>query len=103
MLHPLLTKLPDGSLANSHYDKGKEPVIKQLEQQLTVIEMVGACKFNISKYIARDKGQDKSDTDKANKYLEYLVFLNKNIPTKYWFNETVKNAYDIIGIKLEYK
>jgi len=67
--HPLLDK------ASAHYDTRDKPTIYYIEEELTVNELIGACKFNIMKYIARDKGQNERDEEKARRYDAYLSML----------------------------
>jgi len=69
MKHPLLNE-------NSiHYDTNDKPTIYEIEKELTIEEMIGACKFNIMKYRMRDKGQDVEDNEKITDYIAYRVFL----------------------------
>jgi len=96
-LHPLLTKN-----ANKHYDTKGKPTIKQIEDTLTVCEMIGACKFNIAKYTAREKGQNEEDTKKASKYKNYLDFLSRCSPmdrvmiVSHWYKENkIKFSYKV--------
>ena len=69
--HPLVNN------SSKHYKRGKEHLIKELEERLTVVEMKGACLFNIYKYNKRTKDQDDSDSEKARHYTSYLYELNK--------------------------
>ena len=75
-LHPLLSKDKDGNLKNKHYDVGSKPAIKQLEEELTVCEMIGFAKGNKRKYQLREKGQNESDSAKIIAYDSYLTFLS---------------------------
>ena len=60
--HPLLNS------DSPHYDTGYRPLIMEIEEELTVSEMIGVCEFNIFKYEHRQKGQDESDIKKADTY-----------------------------------
>jgi hypothetical protein len=79
MKHPLLN--PN----SKHYDDDNgKPTIIDLEQKLTLEQMIGACLFNIYKYEARKdkKGQRTSDEQKIityRKYLEYLLGLERRM------------------------
>ena len=70
-LHPLINK------ESSHYDTNETTVIEELEQRLTVIELIGFCKANILKYTYRleTKGQKESDMKKIKTYTNYLKLL----------------------------
>ena len=94
-LHPLLTKDQ-----NHHYDEKGKSAIFNIEKELTVTEMIGACKFNIGKYIRRDKGQDIEDVKKANKYQDYLIEL-ESIP-KRLKDTTVRRAWKNLKREWEY-
>ncbi len=87
-LHPLLT---DGK--NKHYNvQGMERTSLQfLEDKMTVAEMIGACKFNILKYLLREKGSNIEDAAKSEKYNAYRAELEKSqvkdrgiIVSDYW-------------------
>ena len=72
MQHPLMN--PE----SKHYDSSnREPAVIEMEKQLTVCEMIGACKFNIHKYTYRKglKGQKESDLKKIDTYKAYLEYL----------------------------
>jgi len=95
-LHPLLT-----AGENKRYVGGNRNDIFFQERELLVTEMIGACKFNISKYSRRDKKQDESDNKKAEKYKNYLNVLNSLDLDKYQ-NSLVSFAFEDSGIKWNY-
>lgn len=70
-LHPLMDE------NSKHYDSKEEPTIKRMENEMTVIEMIGFCKGNIFKYTDRQdfKGQKKKDIHKISHYRAYLMVL----------------------------
>ena len=70
-IHPLINP------KSKHYMRKGTNLIEDLEKRLTVIEMKGACLFNIYKYNNRNKGQDEEDKIKAQDYTNYLYELNK--------------------------
>lgn len=94
-LHPLLNP------ASVHYETEEMPTIYYLEQQLTIREMIGACKFNIAKYDRRAKGQDEEDDRKATDYSNYLMFLedlltvptDSNLDLNYYHVRSVIDTY----------
>jgi hypothetical protein len=96
-LHPLIN--PN----STHYDIGPITAIEELEQQLTVTEMIGFCKANIFKYEYRKehKGQAEEDDVKINTYEKYLKVLF-NIDTKFT-NNTVAFVFCCLGIKWRYR
>jgi len=71
MMHPLINK------DSAHYDAGGKTAIEELEEMLTLREMIGFCKGNIKKYSYRAdyKGQKDSDLRKIKTYRNYLDFL----------------------------
>lgn len=73
-LHPLINPNSAG-----HYDNGKLTTIQKIEDRLSVTEMIGACKFNITKYIERRelKGSLEADIEKTETYQRYLGVLLK--------------------------
>jgi len=70
-----MTKHPLIADTNKQYVKRGQHLIKELELELTVEQMIGACLFNRAKYYSRDKGTDHADTIKAEAYERYLVVL----------------------------
>lgn len=72
-LHPLINP------RSSHYDNGSTTTIQKIEDRLSVNEMIGACKFNITKYIERRelKGSLEADIEKTETYQRYLAVLLK--------------------------
>jgi len=67
--HPLLD--PN----SKHYDTGVHPTIYDIEKELNVIEMLGACRFNIMKYESREKGSNEADERKVGYYKAYVKLL----------------------------
>ena len=98
MKHPLVN-------SNSHHYliNGKQ-AIQTIEEQLTVTEMIGACKFNISKYRQRleTKGQKESDLKKIETYQNYLSLLEEMLHTHDINHMIVIDAYRQCGINLTY-
>ena len=72
MKHPLINQQ-----VGKHYGDYKSNDIFEIEKELTVAEMIGACKFNILKYASRQdkKGQKESDLKKIKTYQDYLELL----------------------------
>ena len=98
MRHPLINKRA------THYDTKEKPTIYRREHELTVREMIGACKFNMGKYSDREKGQDELDAEKLADYMRYKDFLCDMIAKdKAVEHITVENAYAYLGIELSYK
>lgn len=107
--HPLIN--PE----SSHYDDEKKTAIEELEEQLNLVEMMGACRFNIFKYKYRQdkKGQKQADLKKIETYENYLKFLESI--EKQLFERAhnkclhdaalwkVKRAYEYLGIELIYE
>lgn len=98
--HPLIN--PE----SSHYESESKSAIEELEEQLSLSEMIGACKFNIFKYTYRQdkKGQKEADLKKIETYVNYLKFLEEleDSPDVHgWW--IVKNVYDYCGIQINYK
>lgn len=96
-LHPLINP------KSSHYDNGKKTAIEELEEELTVQEMIGYCKGNIKKYSYRleEKGQKESDLIKIQTYEAYLRVLKSIYAIHRSF--IVKSAFAIAGIKFRYR
>lgn len=96
-LHPLINP------KSSHYDNGKKTAIEELEEELTVQEMIGYCKGNIKKYSYRleEKGQKESDLIKIQTYEAYLRVLLL-IYSGYMALQ-VKMALTLAGIKFRYR
>ncbi len=95
-LHPLLT-----ARENKHYTSKNTNDIFIQEHELSVREMIGACKFNISKYTRREKKQNESDSKKARKYKDYLDVLNGLDLDKYQ-DSLVAFAFENSKIKFNY-
>jgi hypothetical protein len=95
-LHPLLSK----GLDEHYYNKDGRNYIYDYEKDLTVVEMIGACKFNIHKYNKRDKKQDEIDNHKSLKYQDYMTELMK-IP-KRLEKLTVRRAFSKLNIVWDY-
>ena len=71
MRHPLINP------RQKHYSQDGKSAIKELEQLLTVDQMIGFCKASIFKYEFRKdlKGQKDSDLVKIETYKNYLKVL----------------------------
>ncbi len=96
-LHPLIN--PN----SPHYDVGGKTAIEELEERLTVIEMIGFCKANIMKYEYRKahKGQSESDEVKINTYNNYiLALIGMDILSR---DATVEFAFKRNGLKWRYR
>lgn len=74
ILHPLINEKSAG-----HYDDGKIATIEEQEARMSVIEMIGACKYNIHKYSSRKekKGTPDDDLYKIKTFKNYLEVLIK--------------------------
>ena len=73
-LHPLLTEGKNKHYVDKHTGKAH---IYSFEEDYTVNEMLAWCRITIEKYSVREKGQDKEDFDKRNKYMDYKNELYK--------------------------
>lgn len=71
LLHPLINQ------KSKHYNTGAKTAIEILEEELTVLEMIGFCKGNIFKYEYRKehKGAKEDDEYKIYTYKQYLSVL----------------------------
>jgi hypothetical protein len=98
MIHPLINK------NSAHYDAGGKTAIEELEEMLTLREMIGFCKGNIKKYSYRadHKGQKSDDLKKIETYRNYLDFLYTLVGI-YEDDASVKEVHDREKIKMEYK
>ena len=98
MKHPLIN--PN----SKHYDAGGKTAIEELEEMLTIREMIGFCKGNIFKYEyrAEHKGQKESDFKKIQTYKDYLDLL-EGVYYLSQAGETVKGAFDRLELKFRYK
>ena len=67
--HPLINK------DSAHYRKDGRETILDIEDDLTICELIGACKFNIRKYRLREKGQNELDEIKIKTYADYMFVL----------------------------
>lgn len=72
--HPLINPKSAG-----HYDDGKITTIEEQEARMSVVEMIGACKYNIHKYSSRKekKGTLEDDLYKIKTFKNYLEVLIK--------------------------
>lgn len=97
-LHPLINK------DSVHYEAEGKPAIELLEEQLTVVEMIGFCRGNIFKYKYRadHKGQKESDMKKIETYENYLKLLETTWALTLGA-KSVKDALEELGIKLKYR
>jgi len=71
MTHPLIN--PE----SNHYKQDGRQSIQDIEEKISVDEMIGACTFNIMKYTMRldTKGQKKADLVKIKTYQDYKDLL----------------------------
>jgi len=97
MMHPLINK------TSTHYDAEEKTAIQEMEEFMTIQELISACRFNIYKYQYRKnyKGAKVDDEAKIQTYQDYFVFLN-SINYAY-HNSVAKNAYKALDIKMEYR
>ena len=96
-LHPLINP-------NSKHDDGEQKsAIEIIEEQLTVNEMIGACKFNIIKYGYRKeaKGQKISDIEKIHTYVMYQELL-ESLSARYQ-DVIVSDAFEYSGLEFRYR
>ena len=96
-MHPLTN--PDAK----HYDANEEPTIQRMERELTINELIGACKFNLFKYNDRQdhKGQKKKDIEKIIDYHAFLKFLEE-IEDMGLGDDIAENAYKYLGLNIKY-
>ena len=96
-LHPLIN--PN----SKHYDREDRSAIEIIEEQLTVNEMIGACKFNIFKYVYRKeaKGQKSSDMEKIHTYVMYQELL-ESLSARYQ-DVVVSDAFEYSGLEFRYR
>ena len=71
MRHPLI------NTSSTHYSQDGKSAIKELEQLLSVDQMIGFARGNLYKYTFRmnHKGQADSDIAKIKTYRDYLAVL----------------------------
>jgi len=71
MIHPLIN--PE----STHYKQAGRQSIQDIEEEISVDEMIGACTFNIMKYTLRldTKGQKEKDLKKIETYQNYKNLL----------------------------
>ena len=98
MIHPLLNK------DSKHYDTDDKPSIYYMEENLSLIEMIGFCSGNIFKYESRlgKKGNDDADRKKIQTYRDYRELLMKYLdirtqalPVRYIFDKFEDIEYKI--------
>jgi hypothetical protein len=96
-LHPLINP------KSKHYDTGGKTAIEELEEQLTVIEMMGFIKGNIFKYEYRKahKGQSVEDEEKIATYDNYMQIIDECSYSGY-AHTIVKDAYKALEINFTY-
>ena len=93
--HPLIDP------QSPHYGKGDNATIRELEEALTVLEMIGFCLGNILKYRARmgkkEGGGEERKIKHYEAYLEELTGINI-----VYAQERVSDAWKQMGIEWEY-
>ncbi len=98
MTHPLINP------ASTHYKQNGKQSIQDIEEKLTVDDMVGACTFNVMKYTLRleTKGQKEADLKKMKTYQDYKDLL-LNMKSKHNCGcMMVREAYRFCGIDISY-
>ena len=77
--------------------------IKEMEEKMTVREMIGFCKGNIYKYEYKRENVGTTDKDDVMRsaYYDYMRIL-LNIDYEY-HDVTVNKAYEIVGIEMEHR
>lgn len=98
ILHPLIN--PE----SNHYNQDGRQSIQDIEEKLSVDEMIGACTFNIMKYTLRldTRGQKEADLVKIKTYQDYKDLL-LNMRNKYNCGSIfVNHAYKLCGVELSY-
>lgn len=98
MTHPLIN--PE----SKHYKQDGKQSIQDIEDELSVDEMIGACTFNIMKYTLRldTKGQKEADLKKIQTYQDYkdlLLNMRNNHNCGYLM---VSFAYKFCGLEVSY-
>ena len=98
MTHPLIN--PE----SKHYAKDGRQSIQDIEEALSVDEMIGACTFNIMKYTLRldSKGQKEADLKKIKTYQDYkdlLLGMKNKHQCGYMI---VQHAYRFCGVEVSY-
>ena len=95
--HPLI----DGDRTYYINEEGRT-TIEEIEEKLTLVEMIGAVKFNIMKYESRrgKKDVDGEEEQKIKRYSQYLEYLEA-VPSKYALYYT-KIALFMGDIRLKY-
>ena len=98
-LHPLMREN-----ANTHYntEANGDNSIVQLEQDMTVNDCIGACRWNMYKYASRKKNQDEADTQKIIDYGRYKDELI-NLQIKGCGSMKVEDAWVWAGKKWRYQ
>ena len=97
-LHPLINS------DSSHYDQEGKTAIEEIEERLTVREMIGFCKGNMYKYGYRSehKGQKASDLKKIETYKAYHLLL-ESMQVCTIGGLSVADTYKQLGMKLRYR
>ena len=101
MKHPLVNRASD-----YYYNKGKDATILTFERTYSLTDLRAWAKITKAKYEhpnRADKGRVESDKVKAADYGRYYNFLHELI-VKYppLADITAVNAYDALGIDMEY-
>lgn len=95
MKHPLINKQA------KHYS-GEREAIFQIEDEMSINGLIGACHYNMMKYDIRknSKGQLESDMIKIDDYKRYLEFL-ESFNVHYRDIVPASNVYRLLQIKFD--
>ena len=97
-LHPLIN--PN----SPHYEREDGKVgIEEAEKEMSIQDMIGACKFNIFKYDFREKGCNDEDEVKRLTYQRYLDELLHLVAVDIDPRISVERAWEIIRRKWRYR
>lgn len=97
-LHPLINK------NQSHYNAASKSAIEEMEEFMTLSEMIGFCCGNIHKYKYRQdfKNQKESDLKKIKTYENYLDVL-RECSNHLEGDIIIKDAFIMLDIEFRYK
>lgn len=97
-LHPLLN--PN----STHYENEDKVAIQEMEKEMTVTEMIGACKANIFKYEFRKHNKGALEADEAKKKTNeaYMAVL-KDMASLSLANQFVTDALKMTKREYAYR